>query len=274
MSHNDSNFYKPFVFVLGALLIFTAFIMVVANVWSPDSPDDPLAVAAMKKSIQPVGQSRVDEVAMPVEEEAAAPAESDTTESDDTTEAAETSATAEAQEEENTAQVEASEDSAETAGAEATATAAGAAATAAVAGGAASLKVKATVATNCAGCHNAGLHGAAKTEDSEAWATLSEKGLDALTASVINTSAAMVSAEIPAEVKQVVDTTCSACHLVGVGNSPKIGDKDAWGQRFDAKGIDGLTASAINGIGVMPPRGGSSLDDEQMKLAVEYLMSK
>jgi len=128
MSHNDSNFYKPFVFVLGALLIFTAFIMVVANVWSPDSPDDPLAVAAMKKSIQPVGQSRVDEVAMPVEEEAAAPAESDTTESDDTTDAAETSATPEAQEEENTAQVEASEDSAETAGAEASATAAGAAA--------------------------------------------------------------------------------------------------------------------------------------------------
>ena len=39
MSHNDSNFYKPFVFVLGALLIFTAFIMFVANVWSPDSPD-------------------------------------------------------------------------------------------------------------------------------------------------------------------------------------------------------------------------------------------
>ena len=196
--------------------------------------------------------------------------------------------------------------------------------------------MKAVVATNCAGCHNAGLHGAAKPDDSEAWDALSEKGLNTLTASVIDgkgkmparaesslsdeeigqavqlmvfnatgasdmaagsaaaatttvaatedsataesmtegASVAVASAEIPADVKQVVDSTCSACHLVGVGNSPKLGDKDAWGKRLDAKGIDGLTASAIAGIGVMPPRGGSTLSDEQMKLAVEYIMSK
>ena len=183
------------------------------------------------------------------------------------------------------------------------------------------------------------MHGAAKTDDSQAWAALSEKGLDVLTASVIDgkgrmparaetslsdeeigqavqlmvtnatgsaamatatgstgtaataavaetsetattepmtedSSAAVASAEIPAEIKQVVDTTCSACHLVGVANSPKLGDKDAWGKRLDAKGLDGLVASSIAGIGVMPPRGGSSLDDEQMKLAVEYMLSK
>ena len=330
MSHNDSNFYKPFVFVLGALLIFTAFIMFVANVWSPDSPDDPLAIAAMKKSIQPVGQSRVDEVAKPMEDDAAAPVESETEESAD---AAESTASSEAQEEESTAQVEEAADATETATAESageastTAATSGAAATAAMAGGAFSLKVKAAVATNCAGCHNAGLHGAAKTDDSEAWSSLSEKGLDVLTASVINgkgkmparaesslsdeeigqavqlmvtnatgssvmaasgTAAAtavaattatdstteVASAEIPAEVMQVVETTCSACHLVGVGNSPKLGDKDAWGKRLDAKGLDGLAASAIAGIGVMPPRGGSSLNDEQMKLAVEYILTK
>lgn len=334
MSHNDSNFYKPFVFVLGALIIFTVFIIFVANVWSPDSADDPLAIAAMKKSIQPVGQSRVDEVAKPAEDDAAAPAESDTAESADAADAddsAESTASSESQEEESTAQMEEAEGDTETANAESAAetstTTAGAAATAAMAGGAVSLKVKAAVATNCAGCHNTGLHGAAKTDDSEAWAGLSEKGLDVLTASVISgkgkmparaesslsdeeigqavqlmvtnatgssvmaasdvaattasaaTTAAdstteVASAEIPAEVKQVVDSTCTACHLAGVGNSPRLGDKDAWGKRLDAKGIDGLTASSIAGIGVMPPRGGSSLNDEQMKLAVEYILSK
>ncbi len=342
MSHNDSNFYKPFVFVLGALIIFTVFIMFVANAWSPDSPDDPLAIAAMKKSIQPVGQSRVDEVAKPAD--AAADESADGSADVSASAADEEPETTETQEAESTAQVMEAEEPAETAVAESAAeetqpaadTAMAAAGTVAMAGDEISLKVKAAVATNCAGCHNAGLHGAAKTDDSEAWAALSEKGLDALTASVINgkgkmparaesslsdeeigqavqlmafnatgsgvmaagtTAAAttkvaatdesattesmtesadaeVASTEIPAEVKQVVDSTCTACHLVGVGDSPKLGDKDAWGKRLDAKGIDGLTASSIAGIGLMPPRGGSSLSDEQMRLAVEYIMSK
>ena len=358
MSHNDSNFYKPFVFVLGALLIFTAFIMFVANVWSPDSPDDPLAVAAMKKSIQPVGQSRVEEVVEPVEAEApdesagdsaamdSSTGDSDTAEADtdtDTVAATETdtgdaAATTEAETATATEEAPAAADTAATATAAVAATAA--TGTVIFDKDTVPLKVKATVATNCAGCHNAGLNGAAKTDDSDAWTALSDKGLNALTASVINgkgkmparaesslsdeeigqavqlmvsnatgstemaagavagasastaaaaptvattdeadataedTSAAVASAEIPEAVKQTVDTTCTACHLTGVGNAPKLGDKDAWGKRLEAKGIDGLTASAIAGIAVMPPRGGSTLDDEQMKLAVEYILSK
>ena len=348
MSHTDSNFYKPFVFVLGALIIFTVFILFVANAWSPDSPDDPLAIAETKKSIQPVGQSRVDESAKTEESDAAAPdgsgdsaAADAVTETPEAQEVEETTAQAET-EVESTAQVEETEESTETASVEgepAAETTQVVAATTASAGAAAfasdavPLKVKAVVATNCAGCHNAGLHGAAKTDDSEAWTALSGKGIDALTASVIDgkgkmparaestlsdeeigqavqlmvfnatgsgaqaasaaatavattsdtateetttedASAEVASSEIPAEVMQVVDSTCSACHQAGVGNSPKLGDKDAWGARLAAKGIDGLTASSIAGIGVMPPRGGSSLDDEQMKLAVEYMLSK
>ena len=358
MSHTDSNFYKPFVFVLGALIIFTVFILFVANAWSPDSPDDPLAIAETKKSIQPVGQSRVDESAKTEESDAAAPdgsgdsaAADAVTETPEAQEVEETTAQAETEEStsqteevESTAQVEETEESTETASVEGepaaettqvVATTTASAGAAAFASDAVPLKVKAVVATNCAGCHNAGLHGAAKTDDSEAWTALSGKGIDALTASVIDgkgkmparaestlsdeeigqavqlmvfnatgsgpqaasaaaaatavattsdtateetttedASAEVASSEIPAEVMQVVDSTCSACHQAGVGNSPKLGDKDAWGARLAAKGIDGLTASSIAGIGVMPPRGGSSLDDEQMKLAVEYMLSK
>lgn len=338
MSHSDSNFYKPFIFVLGALVIFTLFIGVVANMVSPKSPEDPLVVAMTKKSIEPVGRSRVVEVA---ESEKDASAEADSAETENTAVAEESTTTAAATETDKAATAEASEDTAsedtaaETKTEVVAATNAAAASTTVAANGAVSMKVKATVATNCAGCHNAGLDGAAKPDDADAWSALSANGLDALTASVINgkgkmparaesslsddeikqavqlmisnatgsdaagsasgatttAAAATVAAtpaateavkvadasaattEIPAAVKQVVDTACAACHLTGVASSPKYGDKDAWAPRME-KGIDGLTASAIAGIGIMPPRGGSSLDDEQMKLAVEYMLSK
>jgi len=330
MSHSDSTFFKPFAFVLGALVLFTLFIMFIANALSPASPDDPLVMAQTKNAIAPVGKSRV---AAPVEP---APAAEPAAEAADTAAQAESDDAAEVAEE---VAEEASTESTETAAAETTTAPAAPAAVATAATAFAMsdvpVKVKAAVATNCAGCHNQGLDGAAKPDDAQAWGALSDKGIEALTASVINgkgkmparaestlsdeeigqavqlmvfnatgsgaqaasaaaaatavattsdtateetttedASAEVASSEIPAEVMQVVDSTCSACHQAGVGNSPKLGDKDAWGARLAAKGIDGLTASSIAGIGVMPPRGGSSLDDEQMKLAVEYMLSK
>ena len=87
------------------------------------------------------------------------------------------------------------------------------------------------------------------------------------------TTTAQAGQAVPDEVKQVVDSACAACHSAGVANAPKFGDKDAWAKRMEV-GIDALAASAIAGKGVMPPRGGSQLDDEQIKLAIEYMMSK
>ncbi len=315
MSHSGSDFYKPFIFVLGALVLLTIFLLLVANTLSPDSPDDPLAVAEMKRSISPVGKSRVVESAQPVESTAVATdAAADATGSTESTTAK--VMTSDTDETETTATVDNSSAGNESAGS---------------APVAASMKVKAAVATNCAGCHNDGLHGAAKTDDAAAWAALAETGVDQLTASVINgkdkmparaestlnddeirqavelmianatgnatpvaaSSAGAASAavtattqaantaeaapapanEIPAAVKQVVDTACAACHVAGIAGAPKFGDKEAWAPRI-AKGLDALVATSIAGIGVMPPRGGSTLDDEQMALAVEYMLSK
>ena len=75
------------------------------------------------------------------------------------------------------------------------------------------------------------------------------------------------------KIKTQVDGVCAGCHLSGVANAPKLGDKEAWQPRAD-KGLDVLTQSVINGLNVMPPRGGSTLTDEEMPIAVEYLMSK
>jgi cytochrome c5 len=66
--------------------------------------------------------------------------------------------------------------------------------------------------------------------------------------------------------------TCQTCHAAGVANAPKLGDKAAWAPRL-GKGVDGLTATVIQGKGAMPPRGGSSASDAELKAAVAYMVS-
>src|SRR5690349_18546089 len=63
---------------------------------------------------------------------------------------------------------------------------------------------------------------------------------------------------------------CQVCHAAGVAGAPKIGDKAAWAPRL-AQGIDGLTASAIKGKGAMPPKGGSTASDADIKAVVSYM---
>lgn len=64
---------------------------------------------------------------------------------------------------------------------------------------------------------------------------------------------------------------CAVCHAAGVAGAPKMGDKASWAPRL-AQGVDGLTASAIKGKGAMPPRGGSTGSDADIKAAVAYMV--
>jgi len=74
--------------------------------------------------------------------------------------------------------------------------------------------------------------------------------------------------------EKIYAATCLACHGAGVLGAPKFGDKAAWGPRI-AKGIDVLHTNALNGVNMMPPRGGNAaLKDEDLKLAVDYMVSK
>ncbi len=91
-------------------------------------------------------------------------------------------------------------------------------------------------------------------------------------------AAANVAAAVPTKadagggVPALYSQVCQACHVAGVAGAPKLGDKAAWAPRL-AQGIDGLTASVIKGKGAMPPKGGSSASDADIKTVVTYMLS-
>ncbi len=98
-------------------------------------------------------------------------------------------------------------------------------------------------------------------------------GQAALAVAQAETQAAAVPAEAAAvDGSQVYNTVCMACHAAGVAGAPQIGS-DLLAQRFADKGLDGLTNSVINGLNVMPPRGGRpDLSDEQIRATVEFML--
>lgn len=320
MSQNDSAFFKTFAVVLGALVAFTVFCIVVANMVSPnaDHSNDPVVQQAIRDRAGPVGRSRVEAAAPAVAEQPAAPSQADDT--DDASSDSAAGAVAQA----------ATEEPADANAADNSSQALAVANSNVQSEEDFDVTVRAVVATNCAGCHEKGVTGAQRFDDIVSWNKLADKGIDALTASVISgkgnmppraeTSlddeqlreavkytlflaaanadgesaanagdsavAAVVSnddagaepaaepEQVPAEIKTVVDSVCAACHGAGVANAPKYGDREAWDARVAAGGIDALLASSIAGKGAMPPRGGTNLTDEQLKLAIGYILSK
>ena len=86
------------------------------------------------------------------------------------------------------------------------------------------------------------------------------------------TAAIPASATAAAAAPPLYAQTCAVCHAAGIAGAPKVGDKAAWAPRI-AQGVDGLTASAIKGKGAMPPRGGSSASDAEIKAVVSYMVA-
>jgi cytochrome c5 len=74
--------------------------------------------------------------------------------------------------------------------------------------------------------------------------------------------------------KNLYNQTCAACHGAGIAGAPKFGDKAAWAPRI-AQGNATLYDHAIKGFqgkaGMMPPKGGSSAPDGDVKAAVDYM---
>ena len=74
--------------------------------------------------------------------------------------------------------------------------------------------------------------------------------------------------------KDIYNSVCMSCHMSGAAGAPVTGKADQWTDRL-AKGNDTLYANAINGIGVMPAKGGlMSLSDDEVKLAVDYMLEQ
>ena len=72
-------------------------------------------------------------------------------------------------------------------------------------------------------------------------------------------------------------STCIACHGAGIAGAPKLGDKAAWAPRI-AQGVAVLDDHAIHGFqgkaGMMPPKGGSTASDDDVKAAVAYMVAQ
>ncbi|HPE61473.1 MAG TPA: c-type cytochrome [Thiolinea sp.] len=65
---------------------------------------------------------------------------------------------------------------------------------------------------------------------------------------------------------------CFSCHDAGIANAPKLGDKAAWEPRL-AAGMETVYAYSINGLNVMPPKGGNpALSDDEVKAAVDWMV--
>jgi cytochrome c5 len=73
--------------------------------------------------------------------------------------------------------------------------------------------------------------------------------------------------------QQLYEGACLACHASGVAGAPKVGDEAAWQARL-GDGIDALLASAIKGKGTMPPKGGSTYSDDQLRMVIEYILAE
>lgn len=99
----------------------------------------------------------------------------------------------------------------------------------------------------------------------------------ASTVAVVPAAAAPVAAEVTTAVaatsnagETLYKQACQVCHAAGVAGAPKLGDKSAWAPRLQT-GMETLYKAAINGMGAMPPRGGSSASDADVKAAVDYM---
>lgn len=78
--------------------------------------------------------------------------------------------------------------------------------------------------------------------------------------------------------EETYQKTCAVCHATTALGAPVLGSKEQWAPRI-AQGQDVLHTHAIEGYvgesGAMPARGGNpSLDDDTVKAAVDYMVSK
>ena len=112
---------------------------------------------------------------------------------------------------------------------------------------------------------------AAKANEGDAAASAALASAQAAMAAVTaSAKAAPAAAATTGSAPALYAQVCQACHASGVAGAPKIGDKAAWEPRL-AQGIDGLTASVIKGKGAMPPKGGSTASESEIKAVVAYM---
>ena len=72
----------------------------------------------------------------------------------------------------------------------------------------------------------------------------------------------------------VYEAQCVLCHATGKDGAPRVGDRKAWAPRA-ARGLSGLTQTAITGLRKMPPHGGKlDIPDIEIRRAIAYMVNQ
>ena len=117
---------------------------------------------------------------------------------------------------------------------------------------------------------------ATETPAADASATASDSAAPAADAPAVAAAGGSSAPRDPSfNPKGEYDKICASCHAIGLLNAPKFGDTAAWQERMDkAGGVDGVVQQGIKGINAMPPKGGSTINDDQFHDLVVYLLDE
>jgi cytochrome c len=72
--------------------------------------------------------------------------------------------------------------------------------------------------------------------------------------------------------QKVYEENCATCHGNPALGAPVLGNKEAWA-KVVSKGVEKVYHNGINGINSMPPKGGTDLNDEQIKEVIDYMIN-
>jgi cytochrome c len=72
--------------------------------------------------------------------------------------------------------------------------------------------------------------------------------------------------------KEAYESNCAVCHKTDAMGAPAVGDVSAWAEVLK-HGIDKVHENTISGLNGMPPRGGTTLSDAELKEIVDYMIS-
>ncbi len=70
--------------------------------------------------------------------------------------------------------------------------------------------------------------------------------------------------------QKLYEKSCSVCHASDSMGAPVAGNKADW-DKVMKQGMDTVLKNAIEGKNAMPPRGGSSLTDDEIKQVIEFM---
>lgn len=73
--------------------------------------------------------------------------------------------------------------------------------------------------------------------------------------------------------KAAYEANCAGCHAEGIAGAPKVGNKEDWTSIIQ-QDMKITLNNAINGKGAMPPKGGTTLSNDEIKQIVEYMISQ